>query len=89
MKRFVPGKYRPACLMTQTGALSVASPKRHSDHQVHNHMFKTATSSGSQEQIVLQLREIIHRGYATVTFRVLALVLIPRPDKYGSSDTQV
>lgn len=56
--------------MTQTGALSVTSPKQHSNHQLHWNMFITATSSGPQEQIVLQLWEIIYRGHPVVIFRV-------------------
>ena len=75
--------------MTHTGALSVASPKHHSDHQLYKRPTKNSTSSGSQEQIVLQLWELIHCGHPlrNLPRQVPNLLPIPRPDRFKKTNT--
>lgn len=64
-RRCLPGRYRPACLMTQTGARSVSSPTVSSttyhqllSHSLERYAFRSLTSSGSEDQIVLHRSEI-------------------------------
>jgi hypothetical protein len=78
--------------MTQTGALSDTSPKCRSDHQLDKRMGRTGTSSGSQEQIIPQLWEIIHYGNPALIYHVNSisdslLNKVARSDTNGCSSS--
>jgi hypothetical protein len=60
----LPGRYRPACRMTQTGARSVSSPIGKSidisdSSESYSEYLFLLTSSSPQDQIVLHRGEIV------------------------------